>query len=285
MDFVHSFWSKPSLNYRWCINNKNAIISNIWYYSLSVAYLKRLKQNIVLYTDSFGNECLNHIPYDKIYLTLEEKIDKNTPPIMWACGKFYALNEEPLSSVHIDGDVFIKEEKCLEIITGEKYDLLVQNEEYTNNSGIYIKENKRIQHLDYPFYLDRIYGKSYNTGIIRFSNNDLKKKFLDNYFYFNEQIIHDNVIKKMWDLDRNISPDIVVEQLFLHQLSHNFKTICLVDFIDYQSYQHVIGKKKYQYLDNCKATLKFINEDLYHLTEEKEKYLKEKYFSDNIVIV
>ena len=126
MRFVHSLWPSPSLNERWGFDAKTAIITNIWYYSLSVAYLKKLGQKIVLHTDNFGQECLNHIPYDEIYLTIENEVPKDICPIMWACSKFYALKNEPLESIHIDGDVFIKSQKCLDMINAGSFDLFCQ---------------------------------------------------------------------------------------------------------------------------------------------------------------
>ena len=285
MRFVHSLWSEPSLDDRWGIDGKDAIITNMWYYALSVAYLKRLGQEVVLHTDNFGKICLDHVPYDHIYLTLEEQIPKGICPVMWACGKFYALREEPLGSVHIDGDVFIKSKECLDIINTNDYDLLIQNEEQTVEINMYPKDSKKLEHLIYPEYIQKVYPKAYNTGILCFNNEKLKDKFITNYFFFHEQIINDEKIKQFWDIDRETCPDIIVEQLFIHQLSLGYKALCITDvLLDTKSYQHVIGKKKYRCLENCKATLKHIDEELYNLTEEKEKYLKETYWINNIFL-
>ena len=70
ISFVHTFWTKPALNDRWNVNKIDQIIKNIWYYTLSTVYIKRLYHNIELHTDDFGMKCLDHIPYDKIHLTL-----------------------------------------------------------------------------------------------------------------------------------------------------------------------------------------------------------------------
>ena len=105
--FIHTYWSKPALNNRWDVEKVFQIINNIWYYTTSVAYLKKLGQQIELHTDDFGLKCMDHIPYDKIHLTLNT-IPSNIEPYIWAFGKFWALKDCPLNTIHIDGDVFIK---------------------------------------------------------------------------------------------------------------------------------------------------------------------------------
>jgi hypothetical protein len=150
---------------------------------------------------------------------------------------------------------------------------------------MYPKDSKKLEHLIYPDYIQKVYPKAYNTGILCFNNEKLKEKFITNYFFFHEQIINDEKIKQFWDIDRETCPGIIVEQLFIHQLSLGYKTLCITDvLLDTKSYQHVIGKKKYRCLENCKATLKHIDEELYNLTEEKEKYLKETYWINNIFL-
>jgi hypothetical protein len=294
MRFVHSLWSEPSLDDRWGIDGKEAIITNMWYYALSVAYLKRLGQEVVLHTDNFGKLCLDHVPYDHIYLTLEEQIPKGICPVMWACGKFYALREEPLGSVHIDGDVFIKSKECLDIINTNDYDLFCQEIEYDAISGspdtidLYEKTNEIISHLKYPEEIARTGYRAYNTGVLCFNNKKLKERFLEVYFDINKQVINDTSIIDKWEVDKEIIIDLATEQRFIYDLSNGYNVKCLINY--YKDvlhttakdigFQHVLSKNKYFCLEKCKAALKYINEELYHLTEEKERYLKEKYFSN-----
>jgi hypothetical protein len=44
--------------------------------------------------------------------------------MIWAYGKFVALKEEPLGSIHIDGDVMITTSKCADSLKGD-YDLII----------------------------------------------------------------------------------------------------------------------------------------------------------------
>ena len=68
--------------------------------------------------------------------------------------KFFTLKEEQLQSIHIDGDVFIKSQQCLDLIKDSNCDLFVQGEEsisLSNNMGIaelYIENHKSLSHLN-----------------------------------------------------------------------------------------------------------------------------------------
>ena len=294
MRFVHSLWTTPSLNERWYISPEIATLTNMWYYALSVAYLKNLNQEIVLYTDTFGKECLEHIPYNEIYTILDKKIPQEMCPIMWACAKFYALTEEELGSIHIDGDVFIKTQQCLDIISNSKCDLFVQGEEDANlandtgMTGLYIQNHKYLSHLIFPKGLAKMGNKAYNTGILQFNKQELKDTFISSYFFMLDQVVNDKILIEKWEEDKNICPDLVIEQRFIYDLSKKYDVSCLIDYqqnninnyANQIGFQHVLSQRKYYLLHSCKATLKHIDKELYNLTAEKEKYLKEKYFSN-----
>lgn len=294
MRFVHSLWTAPSMDERWGFDAKTATIGNIWYYTLSAAYLKRLEQEIVLHTDNFGKECLSHIPYDNIYLTIEENISKDTCPIMWACSKFYALKNEPLGSLHIDGDVFIKSRKCLNLINAGPYDLFVQGKENIElweeqvPDIIYEDNEKWLQHLTFPEGVKEHGARAYNTGVIAFDNQELKNKFIDSYFFMYNQVINDEILIKQWEENKDICPDLVIEQRFLYDLAEGYKTRYLLDYsrkhvnqdANEIGFQHVIGKKKYREVDICKRVLKHINEDLYEKTLKKTEEIEQISFQD-----
>lgn len=295
MRFVHSLWTSPSLNGRWNFDAKTATLANIWYNTLSAAYIKKLGQEIVLYTDSFGKECLDHIPYDEIYLTLEEKIPSDMCPIMWACSKFYALDNEQLGSIHIDGDVFIKNQKCLDIINEKEFDLFVQGEEDIvflsdkQTQEIYEDNNTWLLHLQYPEGCTQHGTNAYNTGVLSFNNQELKDKFIKSYFFMLNQVINDKTLTDKWEKYRDICPDLVIEQRFLYDIAKGYNVRCLIDYYRKQvhedacsiGFQHVLSKKKYKVLDKCMATLKKLDVDLYNKTLEKHKEIEKKYFTDD----
>lgn len=115
MHFVHSFWTKPYETNRWYMNDTITTKANVLLYTLSFLYLKSLNQKVVLYTDDKGKELLDFIPYDEIYLTLND-IPQDNPVMLWAQGKMYAMKNEPLDAIHIDADVMIMKNECIEKI-------------------------------------------------------------------------------------------------------------------------------------------------------------------------
>ena len=110
------------------IDRLHHLISDIWIYTLSAAYARREGFDIELYTDSLGALLLSKAPYTKIHTDLDN-ISNDIHPRFWACGKVYALEAAGNNTIHIDGDVFIKDAKLLDV---GKTDFIVQNEEYSN---------------------------------------------------------------------------------------------------------------------------------------------------------
>lgn len=107
MRLCHSFSTRPLGVEAYNTAALRRLIGNVWYFALSVAYAKRSGAYIVLHTDSFGKAMLGHLPYDEIHLTLDD-MPADISPRFWAAGKIFAQEAEPIGSLHIDGDVFIK---------------------------------------------------------------------------------------------------------------------------------------------------------------------------------
>lgn len=275
--FVHSYWTIPALNKRWCVNGIIQTITNMWYFATSVAYLKKFGQKIVLHTDNLGKEILNHIPYDEIFTTLND-IPEWMHPMVWACGKMYALEKEPIGSVHIDGDVFLK--KMISINTTKNFmgDFLVQNlESKLKKAPAYVSAMRTLQHLDFPKGTTKKLDCAYNTGVLCFKNQNFKDEFLSTYFEMAERVSKDSKCIESLNEDRYIAPDIVMEQQFIYELSKDkYKVRTLLhegfaeSFPSEIGYQHVIGSKKYTQLHHCKRVLKELDENLYNACLQKQ---------------
>lgn len=286
MRFVHSYWTKPALLKRWGIDQ---IISNIWYYSLSMTYVKKLNQTIVLYTDDFGKFCLDHLPYDEIHTTLNN-IPKNIKPFVWAYGKFMAMKDEPLGSIHIDGDVFIKNNICLSNIKKPGYDLVVQCHEKGISclQGIYHSNTEHIAHMKYPEWGIMEGRNAYNTGLVRFNNQEQKDMFLNNYFKMAYEISNDDKCIASISNDIYGCPDLIIEQQFMYDSARYYKVNCLLEWEKLKEsanrigYQHVIGTNKYKpdNVEKCKILLKQkdikIFENTLKKVKEVERFLNEK---------
>lgn len=290
--FIHTNWTKPALNGRWGVNSIEQIINNIWYYSLSAAYVKRLGKQIELHTDNFGKLCLDHIPYNKIHLTLNS-IPKYIKPYMWAYGKFHALKRCPLNTIHIDADVFIKSPKCLNKVNdllSSKCDVIVQCHEFVVNPNrwsyaIYKPSTEALRKLRYPEWAERNGKNAYNTGFVLFNNQTLKNEYLKEYFRCSKDCCVDLDLEKSLRNDEHVCPDLVIEQQFLYDVINkkHFKVGLLINWLnsnrtaDQIDYQHIIGKGKYNAnnMYMCKKTLMTINYELYMKTLNKTNYIRE----------
>lgn len=261
--WVHSYWSRPALCNRWGIDSKNQTITNMWYFATSVAYLKRLNKEVVLHTDDFGKSLFSHIPYDKVFTTLNE-IPTWMHPSIFACSKMYAMKHEPLDSIHIDGDVFIKSEECIK--DRKPSELLIQNIE---NAEVYRDSFNVISHFDFPEWSNKELTHSYNTGILSFGDPDFKNEFLKTYFKMSEKISKDKTCREMLHVGKHLSPDLILEQKFIYDLAQSLKTP-VKTITDYKYYQHVLGSEKYDQLSICKRVLKKLNPELYSACELKE---------------
>jgi len=272
--FVHSYWSKPALNERWEVDKNTQTITNMWYFATSVAYLKKLNQEIVLHTDSFGKKLLDHIPYDQICLTLDsmpEWIDVS----LWASGKMVAMESESLNSIHIDGDVFIKTKNCLDKIVNSDADVVVQSLEHLNEKVIaYNEAMDSMKHLRFPEGTDKSLIHAYNTGLLCFKSPEFKKLFLDTYFGMAKVISKNVICTDTYRANKFIAPDIIIEQKFMYDLSKEYKVDTLLNSKHESAtnigYQHVIGTHKYPQISNCKRVLKMLDPELYKRCELKE---------------
>ena len=275
--FIHSYWTAPALDRRWSVNGVIQTITNMWYFATSVAYLKKLGQKIVLHTDTLGKTILDHIPYDEITLTLDD-IPKWMHTMVWACGKMYAIEKEPLGSIHIDGDVFFKKPTAVNLVKNFIGDAMVQNLEsklhsapaYTNAMGI-------MQHLPFPEGTTNRLNSAYNTGVLCFKNQEFKDKFLSTYFNMAERVSKDPKCVESLNKDKYCAPDIILEQQFIYELSKDkYKVRTLLhngfekQFPQEIGYQHVIGSKKYLQLHHCKRVLKELDENLYNACLQKQ---------------
>lgn len=257
MKFVHSFWTAPSMTARYGYKCEQ-LFYNLWYFALSCAYAKRSGADIVLHTDTLGKLLFGHLPYDKIYTTLD---DIKAPPRFWAAGKFYSLEKETLDSIHIDGDVFIKSPKLVERMFNSNSDLLVQYEEPWVDT---VTRDRLRKHFSMDYFDHK---QMYNTGVLGIFNQELKNEILATYF---KSIEKGRRLPDYLLGDSNFTPDLVCEQQMIAHKSQGYE----VDFIlknvynctkeaNKIGYQHVLSSAKYAQIDICKNTLKKIDNKLY----------------------
>lgn len=264
---IHSFSTKPLENKSmYYIDNLHHLISDIWIYTLSAAYARREGFDIELYTDSLGALLLSKAPYTKIHTDLDN-ISNDIHPRFWACGKVYALEAAGNNTIHIDGDVFIKDAKLLDV---GKTDFIVQNEESCNyvEGGEANRIDKDFASFLQEYGIDTSISTPYNMGVIGIFNPALRDKYISAYKDLAIKI--SSKFQESLNKD-NITPDLLVEQLQFRQLSENYKGTVIIHKGAKEipkGYQHLITSAKYQdkILNKVKQTLKVFFPEIYKKT-------------------
>lgn len=270
MHFVHSLWTKPLIVNRRNVEFKTSLLTTILCNATSVAWIKHLGGKINLYADGFGRDMLGFLPYDNIY---ELNVPVYIPTCTWACGKFLALEKMPLGDVHIDGDVFLKSDKLIELCSDNSYDMVVQSIEndkttlkkyYSSIRALLIRNEIKSKTCSFEE------SPSYNCGTIGFFNAELKQKYLVEYFTTLNNIINNK--KCLLELNKNLNaiPDLILEQQFLYELAQPYMVNNLLGDADTMynmaiklNYQHILGGFKETQLNDIMNELKYVDETLY----------------------
>lgn len=273
MALVHSLWTKPMLNNERGVASKTQLESVIWCHASSVAYAKRLGEPIHLYTDDFGLQLLDLLPYDNI---VKLDVPDNIPTDFWAAGKFFAYKKMKLGDIHIDGDVFIKTPILLDRIKQgmASHDLIVQsienswvyeNEFYINCLRVITANNIHFDGItDY-------YTPAYNCGLIGFSSDELKHKYIAHYLESIKRIYTNADAMAMIRSNNETWMDLVCEQQHLHTLAKGYKVYNLLgsgDECHYNAkqlgYQHLLGPDKWKFIDKIQQQLYYVDRDIYN---------------------
>lgn len=306
MNFYHVLWTQPMKKNRWYYSYEDNVRMTIYYYGLSVAYLKKLNQTIDLYTDSEGKKILEHLSYDNIYVVLDD-MDKDIPGCNWAAGKIESFKHSKLGDIYIDGDVFIKRQECLDkLLENTNFDgyfaglenpkqlSFTSNEDdpdYEINKNkynmIYWDYNNLMEDFDFPLNIP-IYGlNACNGGLVIFNNQEYKDKYLYAYDYMLNQIKNSERIKEEYEKNSYLCLDLITEQRFFYEVGKKYKLGFLLDYwerdddIDYRlckqanaiGFQHVLSNAKYDLLDRCIRNLKIVDENIYNLCFNKENQM------------
>lgn len=269
--YVHSLSTRPMLTNCYGMDGLKRLLVQVWYFSLSVAYMKRLGARIVLHTDSLGKAVLGHLPYNDIYLTLDK--EETIHPRYWASAKFRALEAEKAPCLHLDGDVFIKRSGLLRMIEESLMDndLLFQSYDaarmYSMELPLYEKEASFCK----EHYCEGDGEDAYNTGILGFSNDATRQVVVENYLtiaqYFSDKY------KKELDEGVYLTPDLIAEQKMLRGIMEAKGLRGWMLLKDKQDaielgYQHVYTVDKFEKIEYCKEALKVVSPDIYAQTEK-----------------
>ena len=242
---------------------------HVYTFALSAVYAKLNGFEIVLHTDKVGAHYLQHAPYDEII------VDLGTPPEdkrIFAWSKFVAMVNEPIDSIHIDGDVFIKK-PIQDLLKLEDDDILCQNLEkigiFPYHESCWDKESYVWRDCKYPSWMPRRFDEMYNCGIIAFKD----KKIRDEYFNLYHKMMNDF---KTNGKSADCTPELVSEQKLLYDFAkhNNLKVKCILILLELTpsankiGYQHLLGDAKHKSLDKTKIFLERLNKNVYDNTTE-----------------
>lgn len=265
MRIVHSF---TSVN---C--NDDNLFLHLTYFILSCIYAKESGFEIAVHCDERSKEILKIAPYDEIITDLEGVM----PPAnncIYAWGKFEAMKNEPLGTIHIDGDVFLKSKGLQKVLDFTEYDCIVQSVEHKNTyrgSSEYVWNQNAVlfSACEYPNWAKRTCDSMYNCGVVGFNNQELKDEYFKTYKIMLERYNDTGFCVS------NSTPDIIIEQQFLKDLveHHNYKVKFVLPYCDcfdtlcteanHAHYQHVIGHAKKPNLERTLLIIKKHNPDIY----------------------
>lgn len=265
--FVHSFSTRPLHINCYGIDGLKRLMCQVWYFSLSVAYLRRLGAEIVLHTDSLGKAVLGHLPYTKINTTLDA-MPYDIHPRFWAAGKFVALQNEAAPCVHIDGDVFIKTKKCLDRITElmESNDVVCQSTDAAKMYGLDALLFERDPGFCKTHHCEPDGRDAFNTGLLGLANDAVRANVVSNYIEIAKHF--SNQFKSDLDSGNVLTPDLLAEQKMIegYTRASGYKVdLLLQDKGDATNlgYQHVFTVDKFNCMEQCMTTLKLIAPDIY----------------------
>ena len=284
MKFVHTFWSKPLLNNKF-EQRINSIRYTLTDYACSVAWIHRCGYEIVLYTDDYGAELLDFIPYDEVVIIDTNDIDSSMH--FAAKFKFEALKDMDLGDVLIDGDLIIRSRKTCQLIENDTSDAVysfIEPHIYTVQGGMKIPYYQKLINkmscinYDSPYELPPITNLEWpNTSMLRINNQELKDEYLRQYEYH---------LNKLKDIDfEETWPDIFIEQYFLGCLlkNKNYKHHPFIEGYPSEESNNKALELRFTHLGTCKMShnhvveqwLKDANRNVYVNTiKEIEKQIK-----------
>lgn len=257
MRVVHSF------NSEYC--SKEKFNTYMYYFALSCVYAKKNGFEIALHCDKDTEAVLRNAPYDEIIVDIPH-IDESLKAF-YAAPKFIAMKDEPLTSIHIDGDVFLKSPGLIDLMNFDKHDCITQCLELPNGRWGFgwITAQTMFDNCVYPKWANRDCKSMFNCGIVGIKNRELKDEYFKTYWEMLNRF-KTNGIKTI-----NGIPDLIVEQQFLKDLTtfnnNSVKTLLDIDNLKVATeigYQHVIGGNKEENLQTVKLLIQQHDKETYN---------------------
>lgn len=265
--FAHVLWTKPMFksikDIRWHIGNQYEL--SLLLSAVSLACLKALGQEVVLYTDTKGKELLDCLPYDRCY-NIFDKLDINSE--FWAAGKIMALQNEPLDSCIIDNDLFLYDGRLINKLSN--IDVAASHQESTRAYIALIDAGKRMF-----THLDRDNRYSANTGILKVNDFRRKQMFISAYYNCMRNLNNPELLGNLKAAGNGAyCIDLLCEQ-------YNYYNICKPEYLvsvpdnitEVNGFTHLLSFEKYIKAPLLLSLLKSLNLDYYESVLHKWKDL------------
>jgi len=283
MRFAHSFFTEPLKRNKFS-GLEDSIRITLTDYACSLAWIHRCGYEITLYTDDPGAKLFDFLPYDEVVILDQPKY----PSIHFAAQfKFEAMKDMKLGDILIDGDLIIRDRNTIKMIENDKSDILFsffEPYDYVIDGGNKIPfYNELLGHLNKfsfsePYKIPKIEELGWpNTSMTKFTNQDLKNKYIKQYEE-NIEKLHTIDFGKTW-------PDIIIEQYFLKLLceENNYSYNPFIPNYPTPESNQYSCSLKFTHLGSAKKSanniveewLKNANQLIYRNTiKEIDKYLK-----------
>jgi hypothetical protein len=202
---IHTFWSRAYQHGRW--GKPSRMEEEVWCFALSLHFAKERFGEIHLITDTDGLDTLGELPYTTISSYLDVLHDEN--PVYWTLGKITGMSHVDGAVLHIDGDVFLLDERVNAIMQSE-WDIVVQHKEKGNHwTSTYPPILKFLRSKGIPVGPFET-GFSYNHGIIGFRDPRILRDYTNSYTATLEEFK-----RAFHTFPSNRDPNIIVEQSLL----------------------------------------------------------------------
>lgn len=257
VNFIHVFSHTPiTKRYYHHMTFEDMLSYDILCYSLSFTFLKKMGKKVKLYATTNGAKYLNHLKYDEVVIIPD---DFDCDSGLRCLPTIYAFKNEPLSSVFVHGDCFLKEPIILNFLEYIKKDVMVLQEHHISSEEAW---KFFVSPSDItPLHLspNLLHGKnSFDLGILKFNNQKLKDDFIEEVLK-NISLYKESLAYQFWDISRSFLPDRGIFSFILRELVDQGK----------YTYEEMGGVKlNYYKYERNKEKLKFMG--ILHLTQSSK---------------
>lgn len=209
--FIQSFYSGNCIDF--------TLFTHNCFFCLSSIYAKNSGIDIDIFTDYEFAQLIDRSQHKSVNILFDNhdeyaKIDS----LVWAWPKFIALDRVSRDTIHLDGDVFLKDNSLLNRLTFDGHDVICQHLEHKSQmiyqETSYQETFECIKHVNYPEDITKAAPEYMpNNGVLGISNEKLWTKYRDYYWQMCSQCPPGSIIPIGWCV-----PDIIFEQYFLKEI-------------------------------------------------------------------